>query len=248
MKILVCISSIPDTTSKIAFTADQSAFDKSGIQWIINPHDEYTLTKAIHLQASIGADITVVSVGDATVEPVLRKALAIGANNAVRINMEAKDSYSTAEALASVVKEGHYDIVFCGKESLDYNGGGVPAILAQLVDFSFVNAVIGLDIKENIALITREIEDGREVVEVSLPVVVAGQKGLVGEKELIIPNMRGIMGARTKPLTVVESTTCTIKTETTVFQAAAPRNTVKMIPADNLDELLRLLHEEAKVI
>lgn len=248
MKILVCISGVPDTTSKINFTSDQTEFDKTGIQWIINPHDEFVLTKAIQLQTFFGASVTVVSVGEVIIEPVLRKALAIGANDAIRVNLNPKDSYSTAKELANIVQNGNYDVIFCGKESLDYNGGAVPAMLAQLLDRSFVNGVIGLDLKEDKVLVVREIEGGKETVEISRPFIIAGQKGLVDEKELIIPNMRGIMSARTKPLTVTEPISDNLSVDTIRFETIKPRGSVRMITSDNLDELVRLLHEEAKVI
>lgn len=248
MKILVCISSVPDTTSKINFTADQSAFDKNGIQWVINPLDEFALTKAIQLQASVGANVTVINVGSAETESVIRKSLAIGANDAVRVNVEPKDSLHTAQEIAKIAKEGGYDLILCGKESIDYNGGSVPGILAQLLNQPFVNAAVGLDINGGEATAIREIEGGKETVSVKLPAVIAGQKGLVDEKELIIPNMRGIMSARTKPLQVVEASSTDAKVQGVSFRSVPPRATVKMVSPDNLDELVRLLHEEAKVI
>lgn len=248
MKILVCISSVPDTTSKINFTADKSAFDKNGIQWVINPLDEFSLTKAIQLQAAQGATVTVLNVGSAETEPVIRKALAIGANDAVRVNMEPKDSFSTAKEIAAVAQNGGYDLILCGKESLDYNGGSVPGMLAQLINVPFVNAAVGLEVEGSEAKVVREIEGGKETIAVKLPAVIAGQKGLVDEKELIIPNMRGIMSARTKPLQVVEPVSAEVKVEGVSFDSVPPRAAVKMVPADQLDELVRLLHEEAKVI
>lgn len=248
MKILVCISSVPDTTSKINFTADNSAFDKNGIQWVINPHDEFVLTKAIKLQESLGATVTVVNVGDAGTEPVIRKALAIGANDAVRVNVEPKDSFQTAKEIAAVAQNGGYDLVLMGKESIDYNGAAVPAMVAQLLDKPFVNACVGLEINGNEATAVREIEGGKETVAVALPAVIAGQKGLVSEAELIIPNMRGIMSARTKPLQVVEPTSNETKVEAVSFESVPPRAAVKLVAPDNLDELVKLLHEEAKVI
>lgn len=247
MKILVCISSVPDTTSKINFTADKTAFDKNGIQWVINPHDEFALSRAVQLQAS-GATVTVVNVGDASTEPVIRKALAIGANDAIRVNMEPKDSFSTAKELASVAQNGGYDLILCGKESIDYNGAAVPGMLAQLLNQPFVNAAVGLEVNGSEATAVREIEGGKETISVKLPAVVAGQKGLVDEKELIIPNMRGIMTARTKPLSVVEPTSSEVKVAPVSFDAVPPRAAVKLVSPDNLDELVRLLHEEAKVI
>lgn len=248
MKILVCISSVPDTTSKINFTADKSAFDKNGIQWVINPLDEFALTKAIKLQAANGAKVTVVNVGNTDTEPVIRKALAIGADDAVRVNLDPKDSYSTAKEIVSVAQAGGYDLILCGKESIDYNGGSVPGMIAQLLDQPFVNAAVGFDVNGGEATAVREIEGGKETISVKLPAVVAGQKGLVDEKELIIPNMRGIMSARTKPLQVVEPVSTEVHVEGVSYDSVPPRAAVKMVAADSLDELVRLLHEEAKVI
>lgn len=248
MKILVCISSVPDTTAKINFTADKSAFDKNGIQWVINPLDEFALTKAIKLQESQGATVTVINVGDAGTEPVIRKALAIGANDAVRVNIEAKDSYSTAKEIAKIAQEGSYDLVIAGKESIDYNGGAVPVMVAQILNQPFVNACVGLEVNGGEATAVREIEGGKETISVKLPAVIAGQKGMVEEKDLIIPNMRGIMSARTKPLQVVEPSSTEVKVEAVSFDSVPPRAAVKLVSPDNLDELVRLLHEEAKVI
>ena len=248
MKILVCISSVPDTTSKINFTADKTAFDKTGIQWVINPLDEFALTKAINLQTSLGAKVTIVTVGDAGTEAVMRKALAIGADDAIRINTEPKDSVTVAKEIAKVAQEGGYDLILAGKESLDYNGGAVPGMVAQLLNRPFVNACVGLEVNGNQATAVREIEGGKETVSLSLPAVVAGQKGLVEEKDLIIPNMRGIMSARTKPLTVKEPTENETKVKAVSFESVPARAQVKLVSADNLDELVKLLHEEAKVI
>ncbi len=247
MKILVCISSVPDTTSKINFTADKSAFDKNGIQWVINPLDEFALTKAVNLQAN-GATVTVLNVGSIETEAVIRKALAIGANDAIRINMEPKDSFSTAKEIAAVAQNGGYDLILCGKESIDYNGGSVPGMLAQLLNIPFVNACVGLEVNGAEANAVREIDGGKETVSVKLPAVIAGQKGMVDEKDLIIPNMRGIMTARTKPLQVQEPTSATVKVDAVSFDSVPPRASVKMVSPDNLDELVRMLHEEAKVI
>ena len=248
MKILVCISSVPDTTSKINFTADKSAFDKTGIQWVINPWDEFALTKAVKLQESQGATVTVINVGDATTEPVIRKSLAIGANDAIRVNVEPKDSYSVAKEIANVAQNGGYDLILCGRESIDYNGGSVPGMVAQLLNQPFVNACVGLEVNGAEANAVREIEGGKETISVKLPAVIAGQKGMVDEKDLIIPNMRGIMSARSKPLQVVEPTSSEVKVEGVSYDSVPQRAAVKMVSAENIDELVRLLHEEAKVI
>ena len=248
MKILVCISSVPDTTSKINFTADKSAFDKTGIQWVINPWDEFALTKAVKLQETQGATVTVINVGDATTEPVIRKSLAIGANDAIRVNVEPKDSYSVAKEIANVAQNGGYDLILCGRESIDYNGGSVPGMVAQLLKQPFVNACVGLEVNGAEANAVREIEGGKETISVKLPAVIAGQKGMVDEKDLIIPNMRGIMSARSKPLQVVEPTSSEVKVEGVSYDSVPQRAAVKMVSAENIDELVRLLHEEAKVI
>lgn len=248
MKILVCISSVPDTTSKINFTADKSAFDKNGIQWVINPLDEFALTKAIKLQESQGATVTVANVGDVATEAVIRKALAIGANDAVRVNVEPKDSFSVAKEIANIAQIGGYDLILCGKESIDYNGGAVPGMVAQLLNQPFVNGCVGLEVNGSEATAVREIDGGKETISVKLPAVIAGQKGMVDEKDLIIPNMRGIMSARTKPLQVQEPTSSEVKVVGVSYDSVPQRAAVKMVTPDNLDELVRLLHEEAKVI
>lgn len=248
MKILVCISSVPDTTSKINFTADGKAFDKNGIQFVINPYDEFALTRAVWFQEKQGASVTVLTVGDATVEPVMRKALAIGANDAIRVDIDPKDSFSTAKEIAKIVQENQYDLILTGRESIDYNGNAVPAFLAAALDYSFVNNCIGLEIEGNDGKAVSEIDGGKETVAFSLPAVVAGQKGLVEENDLKIPNMRGIMQARTKPLQVVPASNAEPQVIADAFEKPAPRSSVTLIDKDNVDELVRLLHEEAKVI
>ncbi|ACU07411.1 Electron transfer flavoprotein, beta subunit [Flavobacteriaceae bacterium 3519-10] len=247
MKILVCISSVPDTTSKINFTADKTAFDKNGIQWVINPLDEFALTKAVKLQESQGAVVTVLNVGEALTEPVIRKALAIGANEGIRINADPKDSFSVAKEIANVAQTGGYDLILCGKESIDYNGGAVPGMVAQLLNQPFVNACVGLEVNGGEVTAVREIDGGKETISVKLPAVIAGQKGMVDEKDLIIPNMRGIMSARTKPLHIQEATGSEVKVHGVSYDSVPARAAVKMVTPDNLDELVRLLHEEAKV-
>ncbi|MFN3756680.1 MAG: electron transfer flavoprotein subunit beta/FixA family protein [Flavobacterium sp.] len=248
MKILVCISHVPDTTSKINFTNNDSEFDTNGVQFVINPNDEFGLTRAIWFQEQQGATVTVVNVGGADTEPTLRKALAIGANDAIRVNAQPKDGFFVAQQLAEVIKEGGYDLVICGKESLDYNGGMVPGMVAALLNYNFVNSCIDLKVDGNNATAVREIDGGKETVSCSLPLIVGGQKGLVEEKDLRIPNMRGIMTARTKPLSVKETIDADQRTQAVKFEKPAPKSAVKLIAADNLDELINLLHTEAKVI
>jgi electron transfer flavoprotein beta subunit len=248
MKILVCISHVPDTTSKINFVNGDTEFDTNGVQYVINPNDEFGLTRAIWFQEQQGANVTVVNVGGTDAEATLRKALAIGANEAIRVNANPTDGFYVAKQLAEVAKSGNYDLIICGKESLDYNGGMVPGMLATLLDYNFVNSCTELTIDGSSAKASREIDGGKENISSSLPLVIGGQKGLVEEKDLRIPNMRGIMTARTKALTILEPVGGDSKTTTVKFEKPAPKSAVKLVSADNLDELISLLHNEAKVI
>ena len=248
MKILVCISHVPDTTSKINFTNSDAEFDTNGVQFVINANDEFGLTRAIWFQEQQGATVTVVNVGGPDTEPTLRKALAIGANEAIRINAKPTDGFFVAKQLAEVIKNGGYDLIIAGKESLDYNGGMVPGMIAGILGINFVNSCIGLTIDGTSVSAVREIDGGKETVSTSLPLIIGGQKGLVEEKDLRIPNMRGIMTARTKALTILEPVTANTETKTVQFAKPAPKSAVKMISPDNLDELVNLLHNEAKVI
>ena len=248
MKILVCISHVPDTTSKINFTDGDTKFDTNGVQFVINPNDEFGLTRAMWFKEKQGASVDVVNVGGAETEPTLRKALAIGADAAIRVNTEAKDGLQVARELAKVVQDGGYDLVIAGRESIDYNGGMVPGMLAGLTNASFVNNCIGLEVDGTAATAVREIDGGKETVSASLPLVIGGQKGLVEESDLRIPNMRGIMMARKKPLNVVDSMSSEAATTSDNFEKPAPKGAVTLVDADNIDELVSLLHNEAKVI
>lgn len=248
MKILVCISHVPDTTSKINFTDGDTKFDTNGVQFVINPNDEFGLTRAMWFKEKQGATVDVVNVGGPETEPTLRKALAIGADSAIRVNTPPTDGYAVAKQLANVVKEGGYDLVIAGRESIDYNGGMVPGMLAELIGANFVTNCIKLEVEGNDAKAVREIDGGKETVSTTLPLVIGGQKGLVEESDLRIPNMRGIMMARQKPLKVMEAVNATKETSTVKFEKPAPKGAVKLISPDNLDELVSLLHNEAKVI
>lgn len=248
MKILVCISHVPDTTSKINFAENDTKFDNNGVQFVINPYDEFGLTRAMWFKEKQGASIDVVTVGGPETEPTLRKALAIGADTAIRVNKPATDSFAVAKQLANVASQGNYDLVIAGRESIDYNGGMVPGMVAALTQMQFVNACIGLEIDGDTATAIREIDGGKETVSCPLPLVIGGQKGLVEESDLRIPNMRGIMMARKKPLTIVEPVETDIKTSSIKFEKPAAKGTVKLVSPDNLDELISLLHNEAKVI
>lgn len=248
MKILVCISHVPDTTSKINFTDNDTKFDTNGIQFVINPYDEFVLTRAMWFKEKQGASVTVVNVGNATTEPTLRKALAIGADDAIRVNAEAIDGMTVAKEIANIVTSGAYDLVLAGKESADYNGQMVPGMISALTDFNFVNACVGLEIDGTAATAEREMDGGHETIATQLPLVIGGQKGIVEESDLRIPNMRGIMMARKKPLQVVEPTMAENSTATVNFEKPAPKGAVKLVAPDNIDELISLLHNEAKVI
>lgn len=248
MKILVCISNVPDTTSKINFTNGDTEFDTNGVQFVINPNDEFGLTRAVWFKEQQSATVTVINVGLADSEATLRKALAIGADDAIRINANPTDGMFVANQLAEVAKQGNYDLIIAGKESLDYNGGMVPGMLAAFLGYNFVNSCIELTVDGANAKAMREIDGGKETLSATLPLVVGGQKGLVEEKDLRIPNMRGIMQARTKVITVVEPTNSETATKSVKFEKPAAKSAVKLVNADNLDELVNLLHNEAKVI
>ena len=248
MNILVCISHVPDTTAKINFTGDGKALDPNGVQFVINPYDEFGLTKALHLKEAHGGTITVINVGLAATEPTLRKALAIGGDKAVRINANPEDAITVAKELKNHIEANSYDVIICGQESIDYNGQQVPAMLAAMLRLPFANACVGLSVQNSTATATSEIDGGHATYEAQLPMVIGGKKGLVEEKDLRIPNMRGIMSARTKPLEVVASSETGGLTSAVAFEKPAGKAEVKMVDADNVDELVRLLHEEAKAI
>ncbi|MDR9458189.1 MAG: electron transfer flavoprotein subunit beta/FixA family protein [Salegentibacter sp.] len=248
MKILVCISHVPDTTSKINFTDGDSKFDTAGVQFVINPNDEFGLTRAMWFKEKQGATVDVVNVGGTETEPTLRKALAIGADSAIRVDATPTDGFFVAKQLAKVAKEGNYDLIIAGRESIDYNGGMVPGMMAALMDANFVNTCISLEVEGDTATAIREIDGGKETLTAKLPLVIGGQKGLVHEKDLKIPNMRGIMQARKKPLNVVEAEDVSAQTETKKFEKPDPKGEVKLVDPDNLDELIDLLHNEAKAI
>ena len=248
MKILVCISHVPDTTSKINFNDDFTAFDKTNVQFVINPYDEFALTRAIWFQEKQGAKVTVVNVGDASTDATLRKALAIGADDAIRIDAEPKDGTFVAQQIVALHKKENYDLILMGKESSDYNGAMVPGITAALLDLDYINACVDLEVEGTKVYAATEIDGGTEKIEAQLPIVIAGQKGLVEEKDLKIPNMRGIMMARKKPLTVIPAIEATDATDINTFEKPTEKGACKMIDANNIEELIDLLHKEAKVI
>ena len=247
MKILVCISKTPDTTAKVAFADNNTKFAADGVQWIINPYDEwYALVRAIEIkEKDPSAVLHLVTVAGADAEPVIRKALALGGDEAIRVNADSQDSFYIAAQIAEIARQGSYDLIFTGKETIDYNGSSVGGMLAELLSLPYVALATHFEINDNTATITREIEGGEEIVEVNTPVVVSCQKGMA---EARIPNMRGIMASRTKPLKVTEPVTADSLTSIINFELPPAKEGVKLIPADNPGELVRLLHEEAKVI
>ncbi len=245
MKILVLISNVPDTTTKIRFTGDNTAFDANGVQWIINPWDELALTRAMELKEAGGVDkITVANVGDKITEPTLRKALAVGADDAIRIDAPARDAFFVATQLAQIAKD--YDLILAGIEASDYNGNAVGGILAELIDFNSVSAVSGIAIDGDKFKVNREIDGGSQVLSVSGPLVAIVQKGIA--KEPRIPAMRGIMMARKKPLTVQPPLETVARTEMVSYELPPPKAECKMIDEENAKEVITLLHEEAKVL
>jgi electron transfer flavoprotein beta subunit len=246
MKILVCISKTPDTTAKIAFTDNNTKFAADGVQWIINPYDEwYALVRAIEIkEADAATVIHLVTVGGADTEPIIRKALALGGDEAIRVNADSHDSFYIASQIADVAKQGGYDLVFTGKETIDYNGSSIGGMVAELLDMPYLSLATKFTLAGNAATINREIEGGEETCTVSVPVVVSCQKGMAEQR---IPNMKGIMGARSKPLKVIEPIAVDALTTVAAFDLPPAKAGVKLVSADNPEELVRLLHEEAKV-
>ncbi len=249
MKILICISNVPDTTTKIKPSADGKAIDLANVQWIINPWDELALTRALELKEAPGSKIekiTVLTVGDKIAEPTIRKALAIGADDAIRVNADPGDNYFTAFQISEALKNLNYDIILCGIESSDYNGSATGAMLAEFMDLPSVSSVSKLEIEGETVKLNREIPGGFEVVEVAKPFVAIVQKGIA--KEPRIPSMRGIMMARTKPLQVVEPSPAEPLTAFESYSSPKPKAACRMVDAENVEELVSLLHNEARII
>ncbi|MFD2872244.1 electron transfer flavoprotein subunit beta/FixA family protein [Mucilaginibacter ximonensis] len=245
MDILVCISNVPDTTTKITFTDNNTQFNTNGVQFILNPYDEIALARAIELTDGGNGTVTVINVGDATSEPTIRKALAIGATDAVRINSKPHDAWFVAYQIAQYVKSKPFDLILTGRESIDYNGSKVAAILGELLDLPSVSIIKKLDIDGDKATVEREIEGGKEILTIPFPFVAGAAEGVAEPK---IPNMRGIMSARTKPLAVIEPVEVKTNSQIISYETPAPREQVTLVAADNPAKLVELLHTEARVI
>lgn len=245
MKILVCITHVPDTTSRIAFTDDNTRFDSKDIQYIIGPYDDYAISKAVDLKSSHNAHVTVLNVGHQETEPTLRRALAIGADEAIRIDAEPSDSYFVAVQIAEHIKNNPYDLVLMGRESTDFNGGIVHALTGELTGMPSFSPVMHLEIKEKKVEIAREIEGGKEFLEATLPIITGCQEPIAEWK---IPNMRGIMTARTKPFKVLEAIAADERTTNTGFELPPKKGEIKLVNSDEVEKLFDLLRNEAKVI
>ncbi len=245
MKILVCISNVPDTTTKITFTDNNTQFNTTGVQFILNPYDEIALARAIELTDGGNGTVTVINVGEASTEATIRKALAIGATDAVRVNAKPHDAWFVAFQIAQYVKSTSFDLILTGRESIDYNGSKVAGMLGELLDLPSVSIIKKLDITGDSATVEREIEGGKEILTIPLPFVAGAAEGVAEPK---IPNMRGIMSARTKPLHVIEPVEVKTYSEVIGFETPAPRGQVKLVDASDSAKLIALLHEEARVI
>jgi electron transfer flavoprotein beta subunit len=245
MNILVCISNVPDTTTKISFTDNNTQFNTNGVQFILNPYDEIALARAIELTDGGNGSVTVINVGEINTEATIRKALAIGATDAVRINAKPHDAWFVAFQVAQYIKTHPFDLILTGRESIDYNGSQVAAMLGELLDLPSVSIIKKLDVDGGQATVEREIEGGKEVLTIPLPFVAGAAEGVAEPK---IPNMRGIMSARTKPLVVSEPVEVKTFSNFISYETPAPRGQVKLVPADDAAKLVELLHTEAKVI
>ncbi len=247
MKILVLLSQVPDTTARIAFTNDNTQYDGNGVTFIVNPYDEwYALVRALELKEAAGAgSVTTITVGGADTDATIRKGLAIGADEAVRVDVQPSDGLQVAEHIAAYAKDKGFDLILAGKETIDHNGGQVGAMVAELLDLPYVPLASKLDVADGKATVERDVPGGVEVVEVALPLVLSAAKGMAEQR---IPNMRGIMAARTKPLNVVAAGALDAVAGTVKFELPPPKGAVKLIPAEEAGKLIELLHTEAKVI
>jgi electron transfer flavoprotein beta subunit len=246
MKILVCISKAPDTTSKIAFKDNDTQFDENGVQFIVNPYDEwYALVRALELKEAQGGNVTTITVGGADTEPIIRKALAIGADDAVRIDAAPTDALYVAKQIAAYAKEHGFDMILTGKETIDYNGSQLGGMIAELLDLPYISLATKLDVNGSVATLVREVQGGTEVVEVNGAFALSAAKGMAEQR---IPNMRGIMAARSKPLTIVPATDAAKHTETVKYTLPPAKGACKYIDAENAGDLIQMLHNEAKVI
>lgn len=245
MKILVCITHVPDTSSRISFKEDNTQFDAAGVNYIIGPYDDYALARAVELKEALGCSVTVLNVGEADTEPSIRKALAIGADDAIRVNASPTDSFFVARQIAHVAGEENYDLILMGRESIDFNGGMVHGMVAEMLGLPSVSPVMQLDIEGDVVKMAREIEGGKEYLEGKLPLVAGCQEPIAEWK---IPNMRGIMSARTKPLTVREPVDAEAKSTVESYALPPAKGAIKMIDKDNVAELVDLLKNEARVL
>ena len=245
MKILVCITCVPDTTAKISFSENDTKLNKAGVQYIVGPYDDYALSRAIELKEQFNGTVTLLNVGLADSEPIIRKGLALGADDAIRIDAEPTDSYFVAKEIAAICKQNNYDLILMGRESIDFNGGQVHGMVAEMLGIPSISPVMKLEIEGTTAKMSREIEGGKENVEVNMPFVAGCQEPIAEWK---IPNMRGIMSAKTKPLQVVQASAGENLTSVNKFQLPPPKGAVKMIPAEEAEKLIGLLKTEAKVI
>lgn len=245
MNILVCISQAPDTTSKISFVDNDTRFNEDKVQYIVNPYDEwYALVRALEIKESLGGMVTIITVGHSNVEPVIRKALAIGADEAVRIDTAPLDSFSVAKAIADFAKDKNFDIILTGKETIDYNGSEVGGMLAEMLNLPFVSLAIKLEIADGKAIAHTDIDGGVEIITSPLPLVISAAKGMA---EARIPNMRGIMAARTKNINIISANVSPL-VKTARFSVPPAKSTVKLVEAGQEEKLVELLHSEAKVI
>jgi len=245
MKILVCISSVPDTTTKITFTSDNTELNSAGVQFIVNPYDEIALARAIELNEGTDGKVTVINIGEAGTEPTIRKALATGADDAVRVNAKPRDAWFVAHQIVNYAKENDFDLILTGRESIDYNGGQVAALVGELLNVPSVSIAKKIDIEDKTALVDREIEGGKEILSISLPAIIGVTEGVAEPK---IPNMRGIMSARSKPLQVIEAVEVPEVSTIVKFEAPEARGEVTLIPAGEAEKLVELLHSKARVI
>lgn len=246
MKILVCISKAPDTTAKIEFEENNTRFKEANVQFIVNPYDEwYALVRALEIKEAGSGSVTTITVGGVDHDPIIRKALAIGADDAVRVDAAGGDAFFVAKQIAEYAKTKGFDMILCGKETINFNGSQLGGMVAELLNTPYVSLASKLNVEGDKIVLEREIQGGVEVVEVKTPFVASCAKGMAEQR---IPNMRGIMAARTKPLEVVPAVETKMHTSIVEYSVPPPKSDCKYVSSDNVEQLVELLHSEAKAI
>lgn len=254
MKTIVCVKQVPDTETRVRVAPEGNGIVETDVNWIVSPYDEFAVEEALRLKEAKGGEVVLVSVGPDRVQTALRNGLAMGADSAVHVKVDVSDTFGTATVLAAAVKKvAGFDLVLAGQQGVGGDNSQIPGLLAEMLDLPQVTMAVKIEIGDGTALVEREVEGGREVWETSLPAVLSAQKGL---NEPRYASLKGIMAAKKKTIEVWDAAALGVsvpeaKTKVVAMEMPPPRPAVKMIEGDagaQAKALLKLLHEEAKVI